>query len=82
MIPEADSCPSAAAELIWHQQGVVAVDLQQVEQKEPVPVRIQTHGSHALLCQSGVRASCHFAQGLEDSIVLLQEEPEEVELVI
>lgn len=31
---------SAAAELLRHQQGVVAVDLQQVEQEEPVSVRI------------------------------------------
>lgn len=43
-------CLSAAAELLGHQQGVVAIDLQQVEQEEPVSVGVQTHGSHALLC--------------------------------
>ena len=66
---------SAAAELFRYQQGVVAVDLQQVEQEEPVSVGIQTHGPHALLGQGGVGASCHLAQGLENTVVLLQEEP-------
>lgn len=66
---------SAAAQLLWHQQGVVAVDLQKVEQEEPVSVRIQAHGPHALLGYGGVGASCHLAQRLENPVVLFQEKP-------
>lgn len=68
-----DWCLSAAAELLWHQQGVVSIDLQQVEQEEPVTVWIQTHGPHALLGYGGVRAPSHLAQGLKNPVVLLQE---------
>ena len=49
--------------------------LQQVEQEEPVSVGVQAHGPHALVGQGGVRAARHLAQGLEDPVVLLQEEP-------
>lgn len=68
-------CLSAAAELLRHQQGVVAINLQQVEQKEPVTVGIQTHSPHTFLGKSGIGASRHLAKGLENSIVLLQEKP-------
>lgn len=66
---------STAAQLLGHQQGVVAVDLQQVEQKEPVSMGIQTHGPHTLMGQRGIGARCHLAEGLENPVVLLQEKP-------
>lgn len=68
-------CLSTAAQLLRHQQGVIAIDLQQVEQEEPVSVGIQTHGPHALLGQRGIGAPCHLTEGLENPVVLLQEKP-------
>lgn len=72
---KAGCCLSAAAELLWHQQGVIAINLQQVEQKEPVAMGIQTHSPHTFLVKSWIRASRHLTKGLENSIVLLQEKP-------
>ncbi len=68
-------CLSTAAQLLRHQQGVIAVDLQKVEQEEPVSVGIQTHGPHALLGQRGIRAPCYLTERLENSVVLLQKKP-------
>lgn len=73
-------CLSTAAQLLRHQQGVVAVDLQQVEQEEPVSVGIQAHGPHALLGERGIGAPCHLAEGLENPVVLLQEKPAYVKI--
>lgn len=70
-------CPSAAAQLLRHHQRVVAVDLQQVEQKEPVSVGVQAHRPHALLGERRVGARRHLAEGLENPVVLLQEEAED-----
>lgn len=69
-------CLSTAAQLLRHQQGVIAIDLQQMEQEEPVSMGIQTHGPHTLLGQCGIRAPCYFTEGLENSVVLLQEKPQ------
>lgn len=66
---------SAAAQLLWHQQGVITINLQQVEQEEPVSMGIQTHGPDALLGQRGIGAACHLTKGLENPVVLLQEKP-------
>lgn len=70
-------CPSAAAQLLWHHQGVIAVDLQQVEQKEPVSMGIQAHRPHAFLGKRGIGTCCHLAERLENPVVLLQEEAED-----
>lgn len=66
---------SAAAQLLWHQQGVITINLQQVEQEEPVSMGIQTHGPDTLLGQRGIGAACHLTKGLENPVVLLQEKP-------
>lgn len=66
---------SAAAQLLWHQQGVITVHLQQVEQEEPVSMGIQTHGPDTLLGQRGIGAACHLTKGLENPVVLLQKKP-------
>lgn len=68
-------CLSTAAQLLRHQQGVIAVDLQQVEQEEPISMGIQTHSPHTLLGQRGIRTPCHLTEGLENPVVLLQEKP-------
>lgn len=68
-------CLSTTAQLLGHQQGVIAIDLQQVEQEEPVSMGIQTHGPHTLLGQRGIGAPSHLAEGLENPVVLLQEKP-------
>lgn len=66
---------SAAAQLLWHQQGVITIHLQQVKQEEPVSMGIQTHGPDTLLGQRGIGAACHLTKGLENPVVLLQEKP-------
>lgn len=70
-------CPSAAAQLLRHHQGVIAVDLQQVEQKEPVSMGIQAHRPHALLGERRIGTCRHLAESLENPVVLLQEEAED-----
>lgn len=74
--PEGGIGVSAATKLVGQQQRVKTVDLQQVEQEEPVAVRVQSHGPHALRGQRRVRTGGHLVQGLKNPVVLLQEKPE------
>lgn len=65
-----------AAGVVDNQHDVDAVDFQQVHKEAAVALRIQPHGSHVLSSQGRISTHCHLRQGLEDSVVLLHEEPE------
>lgn len=64
-----------AAGVVDNQHDVDAVDFQQVDEKAAVTLRIQPHGSHMFSSQGRIGAPRHLRQGLEDSVVLLHEEP-------
>lgn len=64
-----------AARVVDNQHDGDAVDFQQVDEKAAVTLRIQPHGSHMFSSQGRIGAPRHLRQGLEDSVVLLHEEP-------